>query len=287
MSVESIESSEQDNRPRELIYIVHGATSYRLTSGVRDVVYNSALYKAAAVSRGEIAVLSVDDDNAEMSLTLPIDHPYVRRYFQLLVPPQKTSVTVRRLYSDDSIETIWSGEITSVSVDDGGTEATFRVPARANDAALRMLPTISVSRACPYILYGPGCTVSRDASVLGLAHKVTTTVLYVNGRDVRVDLADTDRNGDWAEGGELAVTGGAATSERMTIREQNDLNPGISSVTTLSLQLPIPGLKVGDPVNVFAGCKHDIETCRVKFGNHPNYGGYPSLPIVNPFKWER
>lgn len=288
MSIESIEASEQDSQPRELIYIVHGATSYRLTSAVRDVTYDGDLYEAAAVSRGELgAPLVGSAGDSECIITLPIDHPLVRRYLQMLVPPLRVAVTVSRLYPDDSIETVWSGDITSMSVDDENTMASFRVASGGAEAVEQLLPTISVSRTCPYILYGAGCNVSRSASVDGLAHSVSTTVIAVNGRDVRVDLQDTDRGDDWAALGELVVTSGTASGERMSIREQNDPNPGISSVAVLSLQLPIPGLKVGDAVTVYAGCDHSIGTCRVKFDNKQSFGGLPAMPVANPFEKER
>lgn len=291
MSVESIEASEQDSSPRELYDITHGVTIYRLTSADHDIVQNGQLYTATPMMRGEIGAPIVDDNESDLEVTLPIDHAFVRRYLQQFVPPQKITVLLRRMYfPSGDVETVFVGEITSMSCDDDNTEATFRVPVRSSEAAVRQLPVLSVSRACPYILYGPGCLVDRNASVGGLAHKVSATVLYVNGRDVRVDLADTDRNGIWAEGGELVVTSGTALGERMSIRSQSDLNPGFSSVADLSMQLPIPGLQVGHSVDVFAGCDHTIdgeEGCRIKFDNKDNFGGFPSLPTANPFRWER
>jgi hypothetical protein len=74
-----------------------------------------------------------------------------------------------------------------------------------------------------------------------------------------------------------------ASGERMTIRDQTDLNPGFSTVTTLSMQLPIVDMKIGDAVEVYAGCQWDPSTCNDKFDNIEHHGGYPYSPKDNPF----
>jgi hypothetical protein len=109
-------------------------------------------------------------------------------------------------------------------------------------------------------------------------------VISVSGRDVRVDLTgvtagDTYR-ADWAKFGEFVHV---ASGERMTIRLQTDLNPGVSTVADLSLQMPIVGLQIGDSVEVYAGCDWLVQTCNGKFGNKNNFGGFPELPTKNPF----
>lgn len=283
LDIESQETFQAD----EIITIAYGSTVHYLTYGTNDISHGSNLYLATAGSRSELPVPGIEDSDSETTISLPIDHAFTRRYLRMLVPPFKITVTITRLYTGGVTEQIWVGEIMSMSVDDANTTATFHVPDRASNAGQRLLPTISVSRSCPYALYGAGCTVSRGASVGGLAHKVTTTVIGVNGRDVHVDLGSTDRLGGWSVGGELVVTGGEASGERMTIREQTDTNPPFSQVAVLSLDLPIPGLKNGDAIEVYAGCDRSITTCRVKFDNKDNFGGMPSLPTENPFEWER
>ncbi len=284
----TIESAEQIGKFVELIDITYQLVAHRITTADHDVSYLGVLYTATPAHRSHVGTPSVTDDSAEMELTLPIDHAFVRRYLQMLIPPLRPMVTVRRLYlPTEDIEFLWTGDITSMAVDDDNTEATFRCPPRASEAARRLLPTLAVSRSCPYFLYGPGCNVSRSASVGGLAHRVSATAIYVNGRDVRVDLGSVSRGGTWSELGELVVTSGTGNGDRMSIRKQTDLSPGFSSVADLSMQLPIPGLKNGDSVDVYAGCDHTIDTCRVKFENKDNFGGYPQLPDENPFWWNR
>lgn len=285
MSVDSIEASEQDSEPREIYDIVHGVTSHRITFADHDLVHGGILYVATPGGRGSIEVSKVTEESA-LELTLPINHALVRRYLRNATPPQKITVTVRRkYYPSEDIETIWTGEIHSMRVDDENTEATFFVPDRGAESVKRLLPTITTSRLCPHVLYSTDCGVSRTGSSPGgVAHKVTATVIHVNGRDVRVDLGDTDRNGTWAERGEVVVMSGESAGERETVRTQTDLNPGVSAVAVLSIAQPIPGLQAGHTVEVYRGCNWTKEQCRDEFANQANHGGTPEMPSKNPFR---
>ena len=51
----------------------------------------------------------------------------------------------------------------------------------------------------------------------------------------------------------------------------------------LTLLLPFPSDAAGETVRIFAGCDHTIATCKTKFDNVLNYGGFAFVPILNPF----
>jgi hypothetical protein len=218
---------------------------------------------------------------SELVLKLPVDHALVRRYLKQGVPPKQVSVTLYRKQGDYT-EQLWAGHVTSVAFEK--LTATLRVPSRAGQWMLRTVPSATVTKSCPLILYSPLCGVSRDGSSPGgVAHKVTAPAIYVNGRDVRVDLGSTDRNGSWAEGGEVLHV---ASGERMSVASQRDLNPGISAVSELSMQMQLVGLKVGDTVEIYAGCDWSINGtngCTPKFANRQNYAGMPQLSDIDLF----
>lgn len=282
-----IESSEQDNAPRELVTISHGGgvTVHRLTFVDHDVAHESQVYKATPGGRSEIGVSQVGSDR-ECTITLPINHAFVRRYLAGGVPPGKITLTIRRkYYPSDDIETIFTGEIESMSVDDDNTEATFRCESRLGRAQLRVIPNVTCGRDCPHMLYDTMCAISRTGTNPdGHAYKLTTTVLHVAGRDVRVDLTNVPaayvHRATWCINGELFHV---ASGERMIIADQADLNPGVSTVTLLTMQSAIHGLKIGDSVEVYAGCLFDYDTCDQKFDNARRFGGFPYLPNKNPF----
>lgn len=278
-----IESSEQDCSPRELFEIVHGTTTYRFTSATRDISYGGYLYTAIPTARSESGVTQ-SGNTKEMTVILPVDHAFARRYFAS--PPSVVQLTIRRqLAPSGDTETLFEGDIESVSVDDNGTEATFRCEAKLGRGLLRVIPTVTAERECVHMVYDTMCKIDREGTNPdGKPYKLTTTVLYVNGRDVRIDLssipADYTYRPDWLVNGELLHV---ASGERMAIADQKDANPGISTVTVISMQATLYGLKVGDTVDVFAGCFWNTTICRGRFGNMLNYGGLPQLPIKNPF----
>lgn len=277
MTYLSAESSTEDSEPRELVVIARSdGPVYYLTSASSDITYNGQRYTALALERGEVAV-TMPGDEKEMTLTLPVDHALCRRWTQQAVPPRKVTVTVYR-QNGGATEQIWVGDITSMAAERG--VAKFRVPSRAGEWMLREIPTARVGRKCSHILYSSPCGVSREGSNGGISHKVATTVIAVSGRAVTVSLLSTSRNGDWAEQGELVHT---STGERLTVVDQTDLNPGVSSVARLTLQTNMVGLKIGDAVEIYRGCAHDIASCHADFGNRQRFGGFPSLPDSNPF----
>ncbi|WP_303678184.1 phage BR0599 family protein [Ralstonia mannitolilytica] len=74
----------------------------------------------------------------------------------------------------------------------------------------------------------------------------------------------------WFVGGRLMSAG----AQRMIVA---------SSGGAVTLSAPIPGLKAGDAFEAYPGCDHTLTTCAAKFGNQLNYGGFPFIPVKNPF----
>jgi hypothetical protein len=57
-----------------------------------------------------------------------------------------------------------------------------------------------------------------------------------------------------------------------------------SSGDVLTLLLPFTSSPLGSTVIVFAGCDHTIATCKSKFNNVVNYGGFAFVPTKNIFQ---
>lgn len=261
------ESSVQDGEPREGYEFVLPAVTYRLTGGDRDLIIDGNRYRKDKVSRGEIRVSSTTGAQ-ELEVALPLAHPIAQRWAQGGVPPRSIGVTIRRkmLRSGES-ETIWVGSITSMAADLNaeGHVAKFLVPSRFGQVLVRRLPTVTVGRNCPHILYDANCKAPRNS------FRVATIANVVDGNVITV--ASVGGNPDHLfENGELFHP---ASGERMTIFDQVG--------TTIILQLPIFELQSGQNVEIFAGCRHDLNDCRNVFNNVPHYGGGPNTPIGNPF----
>lgn len=274
------DASATEYEPRELYEIVVSTgDTYRHTSATRDISHGGELYTAIAIDRGELGV-ATPGNGRELEVLIPIDHPLARRYTMHGTPPRLITITVTVLDGATATQ-LFTGDVTSMAWE--GNIAKLRVPSRMSEAILRVLPNVSCSKLCPYLLYDEGsCKVSRTGSSPdGVPFQLVTTTLHVDGRSVRVDLsnvpADHALREDWLVGGEIVHSSG----ERSTIAAQADLNPGISTVTVITLGALIPGMKLGDTVTLQAGCRHDVATCNDKFSNVARHGGYPYLPTAN------
>jgi len=53
--------------------------------------------------------------------------------------------------------------------------------------------------------------------------------------------------------------------------------------TLIEMDDVIPTLVAGDTVRIYPGCDHSLATCDAKFSNSLNYGGFPFVPLINPF----
>jgi len=290
MSFDDDEKSEQDSEPIECFDIAMGPTTYRVTSGISDVIVNGLLYTAEAMFRDERELTQISkQSDGTLEILLRADHAAARRWFQFAIPPAAATMTVYRLQrrSGES-EQFWTGRIVSAKA--GGDGAVrFTVSSLLGEPIRKSLPVLTAGVQCGHVLYDAGCRASRSgADPDGTPFRCATTVLHVEGRDVRLDLtnvpAGSARRATWLKFGELVVIGGAAAGERRTIRSQTDLNPGFSTVAQVSLALLIPNLKVGDAIETYAGCQHDILDCGGKFANKHNYGGLPYMNAANPYR---
>lgn len=257
------EASVQESRPREGYHIVSPIGEFFLHSGTRDISIAGTVYYASAIERGPIQ-LSPINMSKEMTISLPVSHALAQRYNAGGVPPKTISATVwRKQLRSGIVERFWSGYFQSMGID--GRIATFLVPQRSGQALKRHLPILTAQKACPYILYQSGCTVPEAS------FRVPTTLASVSGRFVSV--ASMGGQADfWAKNGKLRHV---PTGQELTIQSQIGV--------ALRLQTGLVELAVGDAVEVFAGCEHDIVTCTQKFANQVNFGGMPQLPTANPF----
>lgn len=51
----------------------------------------------------------------------------------------------------------------------------------------------------------------------------------------------------------------------------------------LTLMAPLPGLAAGMSAKLYAGCDRSLSVCGSRFDNVVNFGGFPWIPLKNPF----
>ncbi len=265
MTFFSDETGAESSSPREGIEIRHGLVVHRIATGSRDETINSNVFKAAPGERGDVQIRPATQD-VDFAFTLPTSHAFSQRYLGAISPPRTPIVTVWRKQAGGEVQRQFQGVVLRAVAT--GHLVEFSCASPTSRYLQRRLPMFARSKFCPYTLYDSNCKVPRTTPF-----RQVTTVASHDGRTVVV--ASMGGHPDhYAQHGELLHV---PSGERMTISDQVG--------TTITMQLPIHELRDGDQVHVFAGCNHDIATCRDTFANVINYGGDPHMPTGNVFLW--
>ena len=261
MSFDDDETGVETSRPRELYTFVAGSTTYRYTSAEVDVVYAANTYTAIPIDRGATAVTG-HDDQPELMIKMPVSSGFVQDN-GFGMPPQTMTVTVRRLQVTSGVAIIiWDGKVTAISMI--GDVAKVRSPSLMDDAIKTQVPSAHCQRVCNHVLYDDRCTMDRTD------WDVVTTISAISGNSYTVtsDGATADQ---WFRGGEFKVG-----NEQRTILDHTG--------SVMLLDAPFAdGVIVAAACTIYVGCDRTAGTCRDKFANIANFGGFPRLYWNNPF----
>jgi uncharacterized phage protein (TIGR02218 family) len=125
--------------------------------------------------------------------------------------------------------------------------------------------------------YTPECRFCFGDARCGVnpqAHTVTGSVSEVFDRRSFSDTARSEDDGIFTDG-TLRWTSGANKGASCEVNAWN------ASTRTFTLWLPLPyAIAVGDGYQVTAGCDKRFATCRARFDNALNFGGFPYLPGI-------
>lgn len=259
MSYLAQENSVASGRPVELYRFALGTQRWTYTSGQTAVTYQSETYDPAAIRRSSIEQGN-ELNRASIEITLPRDNPLAGLF--IASPPEGVvSVTVYRQHAGDA-ETIvlWKGRVGVARL--SGSELTLKCEPVATSLKRTGLRA-RYQLICRHALYSAGCGALKDI------FRVDGVVAAVTGATVHVAAAASKPDGYFVAG-MLETDGGA----RMIV--------GHAGVN-VTLVAPMPSLGAGMAVRLYAGCDHSMATCRDRFGNLANYGGFPFIPVKNPF----
>lgn len=277
MSYESNDLSEQDGKPAELYLFTVGASTYTYTSGDLTVRINfpdsNTDYVPLEIERTTIEQ-SKELARASLEISMPRD-AFIPSLFVSGVPTNFVGMSILRMHSDGDYRNYWTGRVRSV-------EWKESIAILHCDPLLALLKRAGLRAqwgpTCQHALYDGGCTMDR-------ANFLTTITLT----DVGVD---SDGNGLLTGSGEIAAksddtwfpSGYAQAADgqiRFIVAQTGD---------TVSILQSFVGVGIGDSVDLYAGCAHDIQTCHDKFvdGDHPdgneaNFFAFHVNPVKNPF----
>lgn len=253
------ETGIESSLPRELYVLVAGSTTYRRTSHSADVVYDGNTYTAAAIHRSNVTITS--GDQPEMIVELPVSDSFVQDN-AFGFPPQAMTLTIYRLQTTSGVAIVlWQSVITSVPVE--GRVAKVRSPSKLDDPVISQIPSAYCQRMCNHSLYDDMCgKIRADFDLVTSVSAQSGNTLTVASVSGAVD--------QYYKSGDILVG-----NERRLILDQTG--------AVLTLIAPFTGVSNGTACTIYAGCDHSVETCRDKFSNVANYGGFPFLHWKNPY----
>lgn len=259
---------------KELYRFVEGSLVWTSTSSDKDEVYNSETYTSKAIGRNEVESKNeLSRSNIEISVS--IDDEMGRRWLKNVVD----SVVTLTIFSKEgsSVSVVWKGRLSAVKPEISEIVLVFEsIFTSLRRPGLRA----RYQRSCPHVLYGRGCNLNKDDwAVSGIVTNVQSTAVVM-------PIAATYPDGYFTAGiieapnGTLRFITGHSGQNLTLIRQLDDLS---ESFANSEYDFNYGNFYGGISARIFPGCDRVKETCNSKFSNLPNFGGFPFIPLRNPF----
>ena len=252
--------------PEELYLFNEADTNFwAFTSSDSDILFSGRTYQAVLIKRGNIN-LNANSLKTQLELEVAINNSFVINFRNGPIErPVQLTIYRRHNYSPTDFVTYWDGFVRAVKFN----------PKRAGIIA--GLRTVSMKRLGLMLKYQRTCGLALYSTRCGILKAdtdffVTGTVLTVDSVTITATEFGTEVDG-WFLGGSFR-TNDFSMNQKIVFHEG----------TTIRVSRAVASLEVGDAFTARAGCDWARATCRNKFANELNYGGYPYLPNKNPFE---
>jgi uncharacterized phage protein (TIGR02218 family) len=244
--------------PAELFQFTGGVTAYYAT-GQRKVNWNGVDYAPDWLLHGALEQ-SEELNKQGLEISVRSACPVAQLYVQD-IPARTVNVRVYRyLEGVEDYRLVWAGRVTKPVFSSQEDVCVLHC-----EPVFTMLKRPGLRRnyqiLCPYSLYDGRCGMAMAA------YTQRAAVTAVDGG--RITLAASRPDGYFA-GGIL----------RFGARHRLIISHAGQQVTVAG---GVPGLAAGSEADVSAGCDKTLATCRDRFGNNLNFGGFPYIPLKNPF----
>lgn len=271
MTYDALELSDQDGQPVRLYEFRRGQAVYRYTSADVDVSWNSQLWETRSGGVSDTGIRQSGPAEEDQLVIQCSNENEIVTMFRGTAPSDRVSLTVRRLHLDDpdlQASVVWVGLVGSARQPrEGFAELVCESVLNGfQNAGLRLAYT----RGCPHMLYDGECRV------LKADFAVAATVTVASGTTIEVSGIDAFEDGWFSAGFVEWPIDMLGTMERRAI----DVHTG----NQLTLLNNSSGLTVSLDITLYPGCFRDTPTCKNKFNNLTNYGGFPHLPGIDPFQ---
>jgi len=265
MSFELREISQHDGEPIECYHFNYLGTEYTYTSANVAVTIlvldgSSVTFTPRYIKRSKFSN-SDDINKVSVDIHLAYDDPVYRLFLQWMEGYVFLDI-YKYHYEDNSAHPYWRGRILSAKLKNN--EAILRGESSFTTIKKPGLKRI-FQRICNHTLFDEFCRLDKDSFI------VNGTVASVSNNAVEVSEAAGYSNGYFVNG--ILKYG----HERRMIMTHSGSNLTINGAFS---NTPI----VGNTIILYPGCDKNFYTCRNRFNNELNFGGFPHIPLKNPFR---
>lgn len=252
------------SKPKELYRFTEGSQVWTFTSSDADEIYSGETYYSITIGRDESEQKN-ELSKANINVTVSLDNEMGRRWMKSILDTAVGLTIFSKDVESGDVSVIWKGRLASVKPDTSSIKLVFEsVFTSLRRPGLRG----KYQRSCPHVLYGRGCNLDKDDFA------VSSAITAVSGATVTATAAALQPDG-WYNGGMIQGPDGAL---RFVLAHVGSTLTLIRSLDSVSESFANGGLAV----NIYPGCDRSKETCKNKFNNLNNYGGFPFIPLDNP-----
>lgn len=265
--------------PKELYRFVEGSQVWTLTSADADEVYNAGegdeTYISTTIGRNEIENKN-QLSRANIEVSFDLDNQMARRWMRQI----SEAVVTLTIFAKDKngvVSVNWKGRLASVKPERTAITLIFEsVFTSLRRPGLRA----RYQRACRHVLYGRGCALDKESFA------VVGRVTAVSNETVIIPEAAGFANG-YFTGGMIEGPDGAL---RFITNHNGQTLTLIRTLESIVEGFAAAGYGKGYGMSygglscrIFPGCPRERNICNDRFNNLPNYGGFPFIPLRNPF----
>jgi uncharacterized phage protein (TIGR02218 family) len=254
------ENSADSGMPILLVDFAQGGETYRFTTYDKVYSYTSNDYFPSAFEIDRIKQ-SADPFKNDISFTFPLSNEFAFNQ-TIYKNSEATTVTLRRGHvNDGEFEIVFVGRVIGRELND--TE--LKVVCESIFTKLRSVGIrAKYEHYCRHTLFSTLCGADRGLYTnIGVVDTVTNNTLVISELSARAngffDLGVVEING---------------------VKRAIETHVG-SSIVLLS---PFNEDVLGFTATVTAGCNRTFTVCNTKFSNTINFGGFPYIPVRNPFE---
>lgn len=261
MTYATTEESLAGGKPYYLYTFTQGLTITRKTSADVDVTYSGNVYSASSIDHNS-STHSGDLERVGIQLFLPKSDSFASSLFSPNYTNVVTLTIQRGHFGVDDVGVVFKGRVISYEASVSEiilTCESIQTTMRRSGVRAKYL------RTCRHDLYGDLCGLNIAD------YYINATVDSISGLNLTMSFATADEQAD------NYFTGGVIEKDGVFGFIRSDLS------NVLTLQYIPDGIEAGSSVRVAPGCNLRYTTCREKFNNGDNFGGFPYMPSENVF----